>query len=228
MAHYVLSDIHGESARFYNLLEEICFSEDDTLYILGDVIDRGPHGISLLRDIMRRPNVHMLLGNHEYMCLQYHSPQATEVEIARWNRNGNATTLAELAALSEDEREEVFEFMRNLPLHMDITVEGQAYHLVHGFPGETTRDQVWERPTPNTPNPFPDGRKVIVGHTPVLSLLYPREEHGIILEEMEEAGDHLCIFHGEGFTDIDCGCGHSIFVKRLACLRLEDGAEFYE
>lgn len=41
MAHYVMSDIHGEADRFHAMLEKIHFSDDDTLYILGDVIDRG-------------------------------------------------------------------------------------------------------------------------------------------------------------------------------------------
>ena len=38
MAHYVVSDIHGEADRFYAMLEKIRFSADDTLYILGDVM----------------------------------------------------------------------------------------------------------------------------------------------------------------------------------------------
>ena len=52
LAHYVLSDIHGEADRFHAMLEEIRLSKDGTLYILDDVIDRGPAGISLLREIM--------------------------------------------------------------------------------------------------------------------------------------------------------------------------------
>ena len=35
MAHYVMSDIHGEADRFHAMLEKIHFSADDTLYILG-------------------------------------------------------------------------------------------------------------------------------------------------------------------------------------------------
>ena len=33
MAHYVMSDIHGEG--FYAMLEKIQFSSEDALYILG-------------------------------------------------------------------------------------------------------------------------------------------------------------------------------------------------
>ena len=52
MAHYVMSDIHGEGSRFYAMLDRIGFSSADTLYILGDVIDRGADGVSLLRQIL--------------------------------------------------------------------------------------------------------------------------------------------------------------------------------
>ena len=83
MAHYVMGDIHGEADRFHAMLEKICFSEEDTLILLGDVIDRGPDGIALLLEIMEMPNVIMLLGNHEYMMLQYLSPDATSTVFHR-------------------------------------------------------------------------------------------------------------------------------------------------
>ena len=87
MAHYVMGDIHGEADRFHAMLKKIQFSEDDILILLGDVIDRGPDGIALLLEIMEMPNAIMLLGNHEYMMLQSLSPDATDIEIRRWNKN---------------------------------------------------------------------------------------------------------------------------------------------
>ena len=69
MAVYVMSDVHGLKDRYDRMIEYI--HEEDTLYILGDVIDRGPDGIVILQDAMQRSNVKMLMGNHEYMMLQY-------------------------------------------------------------------------------------------------------------------------------------------------------------
>ena len=83
MAHYVMGDIHGEADRFHAMLKKIQFSADDILILLGDVIDRGPDGIALLLEIMEMPNVIMLLGNHEYMMLQYLGSDATSTEIRR-------------------------------------------------------------------------------------------------------------------------------------------------
>ena len=52
--HYCLSDIHGEFDRYQAMLEEIHLTDDDTLYVVGDVIDRAPGGVDVLEDIMAR------------------------------------------------------------------------------------------------------------------------------------------------------------------------------
>ena len=54
---YVMSDIHGNSKRFDSILNQINLQPEDTLYILGDVVDRYPDGIRILRRIMKMPNV---------------------------------------------------------------------------------------------------------------------------------------------------------------------------
>ena len=54
---YILSDIHGNWKAFDSILKQINLRLDDDLYILGDVIDRYPHGIALLQWIMAMPNV---------------------------------------------------------------------------------------------------------------------------------------------------------------------------
>ena len=50
---YVLSDIHGNLRRFESIMAQINLQPDDTLYVLGDVIDRYPDGIKILRRIMQ-------------------------------------------------------------------------------------------------------------------------------------------------------------------------------
>ena len=65
---YVMSDIHGEYERYLSMLEQIDFSQDDTLFVLGDVVDRGPEPIRVLQDMASRDNVYLLKGNHEAMA----------------------------------------------------------------------------------------------------------------------------------------------------------------
>lgn len=59
---YVLSDIHGNLQRFKSIMAQINLQTNDTLYVLGDVIDRYAGGIKILRQIMRMPNAEMLIG----------------------------------------------------------------------------------------------------------------------------------------------------------------------
>lgn len=226
MAHYVISDLHGDIDRFHRMLDTIAFSAGDTLYILGDIVDRGPAPIPLLREVMRTPNMVMLLGNHEHMCIRYYSPDATPREIRHWDINNNIPTKMGLAALTEQELTEVFQFLMELPIHLEVTVNGRDFYLVHGFPGETLRDEVWGRPAPDAPNPLP-GKQVIVGHTPVCCLGRDEFEEERYNRELAARGERMRIFHGEGYLDLDCGCGYDIPTSALSCLRLEDMAEFY-
>lgn len=68
---YVCSDLHGEFPAYKAIIKQL--KKNDKLYILGDVIDRGPDGIKILQDIMKRKDkgqVEFLIGNHELMMIQ--------------------------------------------------------------------------------------------------------------------------------------------------------------
>ena len=47
---YVMSDIHGNMRRFDSVMKQIDLQPEDTLYVLGDVIDRYPDGIRYCED----------------------------------------------------------------------------------------------------------------------------------------------------------------------------------
>ena len=226
MSSYVISDIHGEANLFRDILNQICFSAEDHLYILGDVIDRGPDGIALLQEIMDTPNMTLLLGNHEYMMLQYFAPEATETEIRRWNKNGNTPTRDAYLQLDPAEQMRIMEYLQNLPTYREVTIGDKIYYLVHGFPGENVHDQVWHRPAMTDPNPIPN-TTLIIGHTPVLYMQVTKEEREQRMAEMIRMGERPTILHTPGFIDMDCGCSFEEPLKTLGCLRLEDMAEFY-
>jgi serine/threonine protein phosphatase 1 len=54
---YVMSDIHGCYRQYMTMLEKIEFADDDLLYVLGDVVDRGPQPMEVLMDMSMRANV---------------------------------------------------------------------------------------------------------------------------------------------------------------------------
>ena len=93
---YCMSDIHGELDRFKAMLDLINFSSDDTLYIIGDVIDRHPGGVEILKIIKDTPNMFMLLGNHEQMCLDTLGPNSVYGSRRLWLENGGSNTYREL------------------------------------------------------------------------------------------------------------------------------------
>ena len=69
---YVCSDIHAEYDLFMKLLEKINFSDNDVMYICGDVIDKGKDSIRLMQLVMNAPNIYTIIGNHEYDFLKYY------------------------------------------------------------------------------------------------------------------------------------------------------------
>lgn len=67
---YVISDIHNKYDAFMNLLEKVNFSEDDTLIINGDIIDRRGHAAKVIKFVLEHKNqIHFIIGNHEKMFI---------------------------------------------------------------------------------------------------------------------------------------------------------------
>ena len=229
---YVLSDIHGNERRFRSVLTQIRLRREDTLYILGDVIDRHPQGIKLLRRIMAMPNAKMLLGNHEYMMLRalgqpYDDNADNGNALAHWYRNGGQVTHDRLKRLRKVTRDEILRYLRALPLSIDLEVNGRAYKLVHGAAVEDfdhdpkyvnpTHFAVWKRLDVNA---APDPRYTLIfGHTPTKYY-----QDAVPME----------VWYGDHRIGIDCGSGYpedpddpNSQYGRLACLRLDDGKVFY-
>ena len=72
MSTYAISDIHGCYSFFQKMLEQIAFSNEDTLIIAGDYIDRGSQNIEMLRWLEQHPpNAVLLRGNHDEDFLSY-------------------------------------------------------------------------------------------------------------------------------------------------------------
>jgi len=217
---YVMADIHGELDRYTAMLDQIQFSEQDILYILGDVIDRCKDGVELLQMIMKQPNVHMILGNHEQLMLSTLGP-SNEIGAKKvWMHNGGAETYWTMFyGLSAEERQRILDYVQQLQDHLEIEVNGCQFYLVHGNYGETRYDRIWGRPVPPPTKPPVPGKTVIVGHTCIYYL-------NLYKEDYDENGP-CKFFYGPGLIGIDCGCGNETEQRRLACLRLEDMAESY-
>jgi len=71
MALYMIGDVQGCDEPLGRLLEELDFSPSrDTLYLLGDLVNRGPASLQVLRRLMAlQGSAHCLLGNHDLHLL---------------------------------------------------------------------------------------------------------------------------------------------------------------
>lgn len=218
---YVLSDIHGREDRFDNILNQIDFNDADHLYILGDIIDRTPYGVHLLRRISRAHNMTMLLGNHEYMMLDAIDHPDDKHKQSLWqNSNAGYITWEKWKFCTHAFREEMLAFLRDLPINIELSYAGKEWLLVHGSPEimygprdyydyrDSRKFAVWHRLSES--DVIPGNRTVIFGHTPTCYYT---------------GSNPMSIYYGKQRIGIDCGCAYK--EGRLACFRLDDGKEFY-
>lgn len=229
---YVMADIHGQYDSFVKMLKKIKFNDNDTLYIIGDVLDRGPEPIKTLLHIMNSKNMVMLAGNHEYMatlCLNFllkditeefaNSISETMMEmLSGWRINGGSPTIKELFSCDRITRNNIFSFLSRLKLYKEITVNDKTFLLVHAGLGGFKKNkklkeynimQLTSERLNYNKQYFKD-KYLVTGHTPTQ-----------IIEDNPNPG---YIYFNKNNIAIDCGC---TFGERLGCLRLDDFKEYY-
>lgn len=220
---YAVADIHGNIEAWKSILEQINFSKDDELYVLGDVIDRNPYGIEILKEIMTTNNMHMLIGNHEYMMVDYFKTNDHR-KLDLWYYNGGDITDKYLRKEKKSVIHDIIEYCDKLPLNIDIDDTEAKFVLCHantekiynfyndrGMINESKKYFcVWDRDhmVPSIEEP----RFVIHGHTPTC-MLY-------------KATGFMCALKRDNSIDLDCGAayGHKYGKPygRLACLCLDN------
>lgn len=142
MATYVVSDLHGHYDVFDKGLKQIDFSDKDMLYVIGDAIDRGNDGIQILQEIMRRDNMDILIGNHEFMMLNAVNPEGDPKcdgsDAYLWlEANGGDRTFSKYKKLAPQDRKGLLSWLNSRKLSVTIivdTIEGKKqYTLTHSY-----------------------------------------------------------------------------------------------
>lgn len=133
----VVSDIHGCLEEFDELLRVVEYKpETDRLVLLGDLIDRGPDSIGVVRRA-RELKIETILGNHESKYLDFRKRQKQLRETGRENHMmfGPAKR-----AIYDQLNEEDWAYLEAMPLWLDL---GEGLIAVHaGFePGLTMKEQ---------------------------------------------------------------------------------------
>lgn len=179
-----IGDVHGMYEKLIKLMDKIRFNPDEDLLIfLGDYIDRGPDPGRCLQYIFalqqQYPDVVVcLMGNHEVMMSSYFVQKRGSynnliVDYAgSWLDNGGLETLKQLDEMDADTKEELLQWVMNLP----VKYQYQDYFFCHAgvdpdvplavqneFDMLWRRQQWWEQ--------YKGEETLVVGHTPVQKVM---------------------------------------------------------
>lgn len=214
---YVMSDIHGQYDAFMEMIDQIQFTDDDELYIVGDLIDRGPKSIECIKWVANHDNVLAMLGNHELLFLDNytHDDEGIYDTITKARDTMKPEAVEAIAAWISD-----------MPECKLVKVDGKNFYLCHtqALNQDYFKDNLTERL-------FPDyGRykkyyntsikdiTSIFGHIPTMQMRkwYEQENSSKMWKNCDAS-----------IIDIDCGAGYPEHGGCLGCLRLNDMREYY-
>ena len=229
---YIMSDTHGQYERYQAMMEKIDLKKEDTLYVLGDVIDRGLGSMEILLDIMERENVVMFLGNHEHMMLTY--LQGKDRLSWFFGVNGGRITYHAFKSLDKETRNKILDYLYEKTLiKKDLYLNDKRFILSHtggiidGVDLYTKdykkklmdiQEIVWNMGPYDTfsiKNFEYQEKKTyfISGHIITRRL---QEEDSVFIEEYE----NNCTW-----IDIDCGCAMGKDFGYLSCLCIDEDGE---
>ena len=107
MALYMIGDVQGCDAALGDLLEKVAFSPSrDRLILLGDLVNRGPASLAVLRRMVALGDAAAcLLGNHDLHLL------AVSQGVRKPHRSD---TVADI--LAAPDRDALLDWLRHRPL----------------------------------------------------------------------------------------------------------------
>ena len=229
MAYYAISDLHGCYSLYRKMLERISFSDNDTLYILGDLVDRGDEGLRIALDVSERENVIGIMGNHDYVSLcilrsldrGLRSGELADMMelVDAWKLDGGKATYREYRALDPHERSIALGVLDSFRNYAVVNTSGREFVLCHGGIANYVADKplsdydisdfAFARENYSKPKFGQPGKFLVTGHTPTASIM------GAVDGKIYRNHDHIAI---------DCG---AVFGYGLGCICLDTLEEFY-
>ena len=182
-----VSDIHGNLPFFRALMDKIALTPEDILVLVGDILEKGPESLALLRHVMalcRTHTVYPLCGNCDGLVYRFfqgdeldrrffsfYLPQHPESALRQLAREGGFDQTDDLPRLRADLRSAYPEEWRFLS-RMPTILETEHLVFVHGgVPSLEHMDQLDRWRCMKNDDFLGQGHAfdkwVIVGHWPV-------------------------------------------------------------
>ena len=227
MAIYVMSDIHGNYEKYIQALNKINLKDNDILFIIGDIVDRGSQSIKILQDMMYRYNVIPIIGNHEIMAYSILKVVFQKIvdedeldedfleAISYWLENGGKTTFEEFKALSKKDMEKILDYLKEFKSYVEIRLNDVDYILFHAGLVNFREDKKLYEYSLDELNftrtdylkPCCKDKIVITGHTPVQLItgeIPVQVITGKKSDKIYKACNHIAIGCGYGNLGVLC------------------------
>lgn len=171
MSVYAIGDIHGCALTFTQLVYvELKVKAGDKLFLLGDLIDRGPSSKGVLDEVLALRNqgveVHILRGNHEQLLLE---GLENEVAFNRWLKAGGDSFLSSFDANGfEDVPSAYLDILKETELisfYKEFILVHAGLDFSLGDPFKNKDAYLWIRSMQPDLNWLAE-RKIVHGHTP--------------------------------------------------------------
>lgn len=229
--HYVIGDVHNENRKLEAMLKKIAFGENDHVYLLGDLFDRGgesanPAGVFFtVLGLGERCTV--VRGNHDQWLADYIRYYEALPEGKRkdcWPYVYNSFAMLQ-RKLTPVDLLQLADFVDGFPLQEKLELEGKSYLFAHAMtfpPKGQKRKEYYLMGGLDSERFVRDGFLDYIsfcGHEHTSNLA---EFPGRYLDE-----GHRSVWRNEAgnLYMMDCGCGFG--GGRLACMCLESGERFY-
>jgi serine/threonine protein phosphatase 1 len=170
-----VGDIHGCSTALKALIEAIDPQPEDTIVVLGDVIDWGPDSRDCVRqviDLWHRCRLVLIRGNHEEMLF---AALESRSELRYWLKFGGEETLKSYGCRGGDKLIDP-DHVRFFKVNARDYYETGEFIFVHAsydpdkpMTHQTNSTLQWEHVQPDKMRPHISRKTVIAGHTPQMS-----------------------------------------------------------
>jgi hypothetical protein len=223
-----IGDVHGCLDELLTLLDAVRYTSGDSLVFTGDLVDRGPNSIGVVRFVRRLYEAGVAAvtqGNHDDWHVRWARHEATRRATSK--PNPMKTRLPKLAALNEQlVAEGHITWLASLPTYLKISHRWLVVHA--GFrPGRRDRDSMLHvrfiDPATGNPIPTPEiGRKPPGGI--YWTAFWTGPESVIYGHNVDDLGRPRIDRPQPGVTcvGIDTGC---VFGGHLTCTVLHDPSQ---